>query len=79
MSWDHPEKKVEIEHTDTIKQKRADGRMLQLAGAIVSLLGFLSCLSAPFTTATVKDSFGLMVFGILLAVVGKGVEWVYKD
>jgi len=80
MSWDNnPGKKVAIEHTDTLKRNRANGRMLQVVGAIVSLLGFLSCFFAPFTTATVKDSFGLMVFGILMAVVGKGVEWVYKE
>ena len=79
MLWDAPEKKVAIEHTDTLKKKRAEGRMLQLAGAIVSLLGFVSCLGAPFTSATIKDSIGIMGFGILMAVIGKGIEWVYKD
>lgn len=78
MLWNKPQRMV-IQHADTLKQNRAGGRILQLIGVILSLVGFVSCLGAPFTTATVKDSFGIMVIGIITAVVGKGIEWVYKD
>ena len=65
--------------TDSLKEKKAIGRILQVVGVVIIFVGTLSCLVAPFTDHTVKDGFQGLCLGILSLGVGKVVEWIYSD